>query len=152
MTKANGTEWLNVCVGCGVQKITHGTELPGQCAKCHGWRWLCHLEIPHNNHRHRNNNKILTQKVSNRPETRNQPTRDLCNPIKSPATPKLKACQGSPGRGQGRGRPQLDVPEGLIKKLAKKGYGAKSIARQLGEQGIVVSYQTVLRRLQGALL
>jgi intein-encoded DNA endonuclease-like protein len=57
----------------------------------------------------------------------------------------MKALQGSP---MARGRPKLDISPGEIKKLSQKGYGAKSIARQLSEKyGVPVSYQTVLRRL-----
>jgi hypothetical protein len=53
----------------------------------------------------------------------------------------------------GRGRKKLKVPEDLIKELASKGYGVKSIARQLYEQqGIVISYRTIQRRLQNSLL
>lgn len=54
-------------------------------------------------------------------------TRELCPPAK-------------------RGRKVKVLPDDRIKELEGQGMGSKAIARQLGSEGIEVSYRTVLRR------
>ena len=52
-----------------------------------------------------------------------------------------------------KGRPKTyrkrALPEELITQLSAEGLGAKAIATQLKKQGVVVSYRTILRFLNG---
>jgi len=45
------------------------------------------------------------------------------------------------------GRPQKDLPEGLLRQLAQEGLGADAIARRLKQQGIKASVPTIRKRL-----
>jgi len=45
------------------------------------------------------------------------------------------------------GRPQKELPEGLLRQLAQEGLGADAIARRLREQGIKASVPTIRKRL-----
>jgi len=154
MNKENQKKWLNVCVDCGHRVTTYGLNQVGQCPECaktsksKGWRWLSHLESPHDNHRQRCSVKNSAQTPSASIFT----GRGIMSPLKGIDKPtvkgKTRGTQGDLGGNGHRGRPKLDIPEALIKKLHKKGYGAKRIAQQLSEQyGVPVSYQTILRRL-----
>ena len=51
-----------------------------------------------------------------------------------------------------RGPKFTELPEGLIKQLAGEGMGSKAIVARLKETGFDVSYKTVQRRLQEALI
>lgn len=73
--------------------------------------------------------------------------------------PDALACQQhqnnrvfEPSQGRERGRPRQAVPEDLILKLASQGFSSRAIVARLNEQGISISYKTVLRRLQASLL
>lgn len=57
-----------------------------------------------------------------------------------------------PSQGRGRGRPRHDIPESLILELGKKGFSSRAMVGELSKRGLKVSYKTVQRRLQGALL
>jgi len=142
------SKWLNICVDCGNQVVTRGAELPGECPKCRGWRWLCHLAGNNNGHRQHYSNKKINQKTDTSIFTPMSIMSTLKDTRKPAIRGKMRAARGDSGDNGHRGRPQTEVPEGLIKKLAKKGYGAKRITRHLLDQeGVAVSYRTVLRRL-----
>lgn len=51
-----------------------------------------------------------------------------------------------------RGPKRRDLPEDLIRQLAGQGMGSKAIAARLKTEGIVISYKTIQRRLQGVLV
>ena len=140
------SEWLNICVGCGSQKITHGAELPGQCPECRGWRWLCHLQT-----------KMPEKRMLNPTETTKDIGAIICHPINNPLsanpkgdilTPSVKKPKGQKKAGLEH-QPMLDD---LIKQLASQGLGCKAIESKLLEQGIAISYRTIARRLQDSLL
>lgn len=148
---SNGPKWLNICIDCGNQVTTYGLNQVGQCPECSkiskskGWRWLCHMESPVKPQKQSSSVNNSTQKCS----TSNSTPTGFMSPLKDTNKPPIKGktrvAQTSPGD---KGRPKLDIPMGAIKKLHKKGYGAKRIARQLSEEyGTPVSYQTILRRL-----
>lgn len=137
------SEWLNICVSCGKRVIIHGPELPGQCPACKGWRWLCHLQNstgkdePSFAGGHQNTTPEFCP-----PKNNAVATRTLMDKINVP--PKDSEVK--------RGRPLVMVPDDLIRQLSSEGMGAMRIAEKLRESGIVISYKTVQRRLQGSLL
>lgn len=135
--------WLNICVDCGRKVITHGPELPGQCPGCKGWRWLCHLQ-----------NSTRKEKPPLVEKHRNTAA-EFCPPKDAPETAKTmvdKIRVQPSGNGDKRGRPRVMIPDDLIQQLSNEGMGAIRIAEKLKEHGIVISYKTVQRRLQGVLL
>jgi hypothetical protein len=118
------SEWLNVCIGCGHQRVTHGDELPSECPNCHGWRWLCHW--------------INKPRVTTKLGQGITPAKELI--------PLKRNGNSHPG-------PKIPpLPDDLIKELAGQGLGSKAIASRLAEQGIVVSHMTIYKRLHGGLL
>ena len=137
------SEWLNICVTCGAQKITHGPELPGQCEKCHGWRWLCHLQdsIKKDKHSFTGGYKHITPEFCP-PKNNTVASKTLVDKINARPT----------DNGGKRGRPPVTVPDDLIQQFSNEGMGAIRIAEKLRERGIIISYKTVQRRLQGTLL
>lgn len=136
------SEWLNICVGCGSQKMTHGAELPEQCPDCHESRWLCHLQI---------------KSPEKKPLNSLKPSKDTgvekCHPINDPlsANPKGDNLTATPKKPERSGPKQLSVGD-LISQLASQGLGCKAIERKLLEHGIAISYRTVARRLQGSFI
>jgi len=143
MSKTNGAEWLNICVGCGHQETTHGPELPGQCPGCNGWRWLCHLQNP-----------IEKDKPSSTGGCKDTTT-DFCPPKDDAVGAKTvvdKIDAQPTNNGVKHGRPPVALPDDLIRQLSSEGLGSIRIAEKLKERGINISYKTVTRRLQGGLL
>lgn len=129
--------WEYRCVGCS-ELVIAGADFAGECPKCHGSRWLCHkVKV------------IVTPEQPDQPIT--PPT--IMSPLKLADDVRIG---GKTGVGDtlktGPGRKQLDIPVGLIKKLAGQGLGVKQIASRLSDQGIVISYRTVQRRIQGGLI
>jgi DNA-directed RNA polymerase subunit RPC12/RpoP len=145
MAKAN--DWLYICVDCGHQ-VTAGVDFHGDCPKCHRSRWLCHW-LNKDKAKEDTKNKALPTKMG-----RNE-AMGICHPITSPLRAILKGDTTTPTTPQGMvktGVKRPAVPDDLIIELASKGYGCKTIAAKLVEQGIVVSYRTIQRRLQGSLI
>lgn len=147
----SGPKWLNICIDCGNRVMTYGLNQVGQCPECaktsksKGWRWTCRMESPVKPLTQSSSVKNSAQKPSARLSTPAGFMSPLNDTNKPPIKGKARVVQTSPGD---KGRPKLDIPMGAIKKLHKKGYGAKRIARQLSEEyGTPVSYQTILRRL-----
>ncbi|UCH51224.1 MAG: helix-turn-helix domain-containing protein [Chloroflexota bacterium] len=143
VSNCNGqSEWFNICVDCGRRVITHGSELPGQCPGCHGWRWLCHLQNP-------------TEKIEPSSAERHQDTAtEFCPPKSNAVAAKTlmdKNGASPTDNGGKRGRPRVMIPDDLIQQLSSDGMGAIRIAEKLKEKGIVISYKTIQRRLQGSL-
>jgi len=137
------SEWLNICVGCGSQRTTHGAELPNQCPECHGWRWLCHLQ-----------NSTKKEKPSFTEGYPNTPP-EFCPPKNNAVMAKLlvdKINVSPTENGGRRGRPRVTVPDDLIQQLSSEGMGAIRIAEKLKERGISISYKTIQRRLQGSFI
>jgi hypothetical protein len=129
------SEWLNVCIGCGHQRVTHGDELPGECAKCHGWRWLCHWV--------------------NKPGVTTKSTEKESAGVTAPGQGITPPKELLPLKQNGNSPPGPKIPpvsDDLIKELAGQGLRSKAIASKLAEQGIVVSAMTIHRRLQEGLL
>lgn len=143
MTKANESEWLDICVDCGNWVITRGPELPGQCPKCHGGRWLCHLQNPA---------KDSEPSFAGGYE---HTTPELCPPKTDAVLAKTvvdkKKVQPTNNEVK-RGRPPVMIPDDLIRQLSSEGLGSIRIAEKLKEKGIIISYKTVQRRLQGTLI
>lgn len=137
------SEWLNICVDCGHRLITQGPELPGQCPGCKNWRWLCHLQNPIK--------RTEPSLVGGCEDT----TPEFCPPKTDAVLAKIMMDKNNARPTQSdvkRGRPPVKVPDDLIQKLSSEGLGAIRIAEKLKEQGVIISYKTVQRRLQGVLL
>jgi len=137
------SEWLNICVDCGRRVITHGSELPGQCPECHGWRWLCHLRNP------------AEEETLLSTEGDQNTTPEFCPPKNNTIVAKSlmdKKHMRPTYNEDKRGRPPATIPDDLIRQLSNEGWGSIRIAGKLQEMGIVVSYKTIQRRLQASLL
>lgn len=122
------SEWLNICVDCGNRVTTYGSGLPGQCPSCKGWRWSCHWQ-----------NKTPEKKGLDPSEPPKDTGAGDCHPINDALSANSK--------GDKLISPVQKVDD-LIKTLAGQGLGCKAIERKLIEQGVVISYRTIARRLQ----
>ena len=180
MVKVIDSEWRNSCIGCGHLEITHGSGLPGDCPKCHGTKWLCHLIIPENPQdpptgsdnlsdfgKVAENAKNLLKKETPSPITTSKDrVEQFCHPKTAPAVlsvaipsgflPPLTEEELSQGIKKS-GRPNRDLPVSEIIELEGQGKGCKVIAEELNRRGVSdVSYRTVARflhnRRQGVLV
>jgi len=136
------SDWLNICVTCGNRVTTHGAELPEQCPECHGWCWLCHLQNS-------------TKKESSFTEGYQNSTPEFCPPKNNAVMAKSlvdKINVPPTDNDVKRGRPPVTVPDDLIQQLSSEGMGAIRIAEKLKERGIIISYKTIQRRLQGSFI
>jgi len=137
------SEWLNICVDCGNRLITHGPGLPGQCPVCKNWRWLCHLQNP------------VKDDEATFAGGYEHTAPEFCPPKSDVVLAKtvLDKIEVEPTNNEvKRGRPTVIVPDDLIRRLSSEGLGSIRIAEKLKEQGIIISYKTVQRRLQGVLI
>ena len=156
MTETNGDTWNNSCIGCATVKITHGPELPGQCPKCQGWRWLCHLVIPPNSQNDVKKDGTTTKTTIETAlapiESRKQPKQPRCHPIKQGTDGELRGdrecLSGDNGRGDKKDNSIKVMPVAIILDLEGQGLGCKAIAAELQSRGLSeVSYRTVARLL-----
>ena len=175
MTETNGDTWNNSCIGCATVKITHGLELPGQCPKCQGWRWLCHPVIPPNSQndvkKDGTTTKTTIETVLAPIESPKQPKQPQCHPIKQGTGGELRGdrecLSGDNGQGNKSVAPRgatetrdssiKVMPVAIILDLEGQGLGCKMIAKELHNRGLSeLSYRTIARLLakhrQGVLL
>ncbi|MGB6873745.1 MAG: hypothetical protein WBE46_06380 [Dehalococcoidia bacterium] len=133
----NGTTWNNSCVDCGTIKVTHGLELPGQC-RCGCWRWLCH----------KLDGTFKAEKAGDKPLEAM-----IGHPDNLSQGFEVGGNSGLPNRAEkGKPGPKPKPLEDIVSELASQGLSSRVIAARLNEQGVSVSYRTVLRRLQRVLL
>ena len=138
--------WLYVCITCG-NRLTAGPGFQGSCPGCHGIRWLCHWLDK--------DTERAAPIVDKLPE-RTERGQDNLSPLKhTPVVVRTRDSERltlSSTPGTSPGRKETLLPVDLISRLASQGLGCKAISTKLLEQGIVVSYRTIQRRLQADLL
>lgn len=170
---SNKAIWQNICVGCGTQVETHGADLPGQCPKCHGWRWLCHwLNPPEKEKIGKRWGQLTTPSVFAKLSQEIGDDIDIKNNGKTMAgginTRKGILSQDNnavvyaqrhnkgvyePSPAKGRGRPRQVMPDDLILELASQGFSSRAIVEELAKRGSPgIGYKTIQRRLQASLL
>jgi len=158
MTKKNGAEWLNICVDCGHQLTTHGSELPGECLECHGTRWLCHLS--QNDPEAAQESEISGGKPADPIKTGNGILSQGSTFNKMTKTPELSETESARVQENltrpRRGRKPRAVPGDLIKELSDQCYSSRQIAEELDRRGFQMSYRSIQRYLvrqkQGSLI
>ena len=130
-----GAGWCYQCKSCG-HVVGTDTAFPKKCPGCQAAGWWGKLTP----------GARQDSMVEGVPQIRgiSNHTAELCPakvgiPVGQPAQDKREVRRGA--------RPRK-LPQDLIEQWAREGCGSIVIARKLGEQGIIVSYRTILRRLQ----
>jgi len=143
-------QWLNICIGCGRHKTTHGPELPSECPECHGTRWLCHL-LSQNEPEAAQENKISRGKPADPIKTGNGILSQGSTFNKMTKTSELSEMESARVQENltrpRRGRKPRAVPGDLIKELSDQGYSSRQIAEELDRRGFQMSYRSIQRYL-----
>ena len=145
-----GDGWRYQCKSCDYQ-VKVDSAFPEKCPGCGAGGWWGHLTS-----QGPKSPKSTTAKPEPLSGERYQDTTpDFCPPKSDVVVAKRltdKNAVTPPDNGGKRGRPLVMLPDDLIQQLSNDGLGAIRIAEKLKEQGIEISYKTVLRRLQASLL
>ena len=148
-------DWLYTCTGCGYQRLA-GVVFSQPCKKCGGHGWMCHWlkkfgEIPEKS-------VVIASVPDNNNGKACDKTPDPIGRHDNVLSP-LNHTDNVTERGNLKeltpttGRPEIILPTEEIIQLASQGLGCRAIATKLlEEKGIVVSYRTIQRRLQGSLI
>ena len=140
MAKAN--DWQYSCIDCG--KLTMaGVDFAGSCPGCGGTRWLCHWIRNGAKEDFKAENKgckLLDHMIRH---SGNLSQVFINNTIRK--FPENGKISNRPG-------PKPQPLGDLVSQLASQGLSSRMIAARLNELGINVSYKTIQRRLQRALL
>ena len=132
-----GAAWRYQCKRCA-HEVDLLAAFPETCPECHAAGWW---------------GKLTAKERCDTKPPMSEHGNELCHPSTDAVMGESAQNKGTPGLPhgvkRGRGRPTMPIPDGMIRELVARRFGAKRIAQELEAKGIAISSRTINRRLQG---